>query len=151
MASLSSMPAIPAISACRRARTVIQLDCGQVPEGDFALDAHAGFLAFELSSGAGRLVVNCGAGGDDHAGWDAALRATAAHSTLTLADTSSAQILPPGLARDLLGPRLTGGPLEPPAAAGKPPRAGRSRPAMTPMCRGSAWSMSARSPCRPRA
>ena len=43
-------------------------------------------------------------------GWDAALRATAAHSTLTLADTSSAQILPPGLARDLLGPRLIGRP-----------------------------------------
>jgi uncharacterized heparinase superfamily protein len=95
------------------AQTVIQLDCGKAPDGEFARSAHAGFLAFELSSGAGRLVVNCGAGGEDHAGWDAALRATAAHSTLTLADTSSAHILPAGLARDLLGPRLTGGPLEP--------------------------------------
>ena len=95
------------------ARTILQLDCGKVPDGPFSLDAHAGFLAFELSSGTDRLVVNCGAGGERHRSWDAALRATAAHSTLTLADVSSAQILPPGLARDLLGPRLTGGPLAP--------------------------------------
>jgi uncharacterized heparinase superfamily protein len=94
-------------------RTIVQIDCGAAPPGGFALSSHAGFLAFELSSGPGRLVVNCGAGGEDHAGWDAALRATAAHSTLTLADTSSAAILPPGLARDLLGPRLTGGPAQP--------------------------------------
>ena len=91
-------------------RSILQLDCGAIPEGGFGEDAHAGFLAFELSSGPGRLVVNCGTGGEDHAGWSAALRATAAHSTLTLADTSAAQILPPGLARDLLGPRLMGGP-----------------------------------------
>jgi len=94
-------------------RSILQLDCGGLPQGCFALKAHAGFLAFELSSGADRLVVNCGAGGEDHAGWDAALRATAAHSTLTLADTSSASILPPGPARDFLGPRLSGGPAGP--------------------------------------
>jgi uncharacterized heparinase superfamily protein len=92
---------------------VIQIDCGKPPDGDFALEAHAGCLAFEFSSRGGRLVVNCGAGGEDHASWDAALRATAAHSTLTLADTSSAHILPPGLARDLLGPRLVDGPAAP--------------------------------------
>ena len=97
------------------ARTIVQMDCGGVPPGAFGIGAHAGFLAFELSSGTGRLVVNCGAGGDNHAGWDAALRATAAHSTLTLADISSAELLPPGLARDLLGPRLTGGPAEAPS------------------------------------
>ena len=90
-------------------RSILHLDCGMTPAGALACGAHAGYLAFELSSGPGRLVVNCGAGGEDHAGWDAALRATAAHSTLTLADTSAAQILAPGLARDLLGPRLMGG------------------------------------------
>ena len=94
-------------------RTVVQLDCGAVPPGGLALEAHASCLAFELSSGNGRLVVNCGAGGAAHAGWDEPLRATAAHSTLTLADNSSAAILPPGLARDLLGPRLTDGPVNP--------------------------------------
>ena len=92
-------------------RTLILLDCGRVPEGVFANQAHAGFLAFEMSCGPHRLVVNCGAAGRD--GWDTALRVTAAHSTLTLTDRSSAQILPPGLGRDLLGPRLVGGPHQP--------------------------------------
>ena len=95
------------------ARTLILLDCGQTPAGAFALDAHAGACAFEMSSGHDRIVVNCGSGGLTHQAWNAALRATAAHSTLTLADTSSAQILPAGLPRDLLGPRLLGGPVSP--------------------------------------
>ena len=94
-------------------RTLLLMDCGGVPPGPFALEAHAGFCAFELSSGSDRLIVNCGAGGLTHPSWNWALRATAAHSTLTLADTSSATILPAGLPRDLLGPRLTGGPLAP--------------------------------------
>jgi uncharacterized heparinase superfamily protein len=94
-------------------RSLIQLDCGRVPDGAFCTHAHAGFLAFEMSSGPHRLVVNCGAGGRGQSGWDAALRVTAAHSTLTLADRSSAQILPPGLGRDLLGARLMGGPQQP--------------------------------------
>ena len=94
-------------------RSVILLDCGRVPEGAFADQSHAGFLAFEMSSGPYRLVVNCGAGSNGPRGWDTALRVTAAHSTLTLADRSAAQILPPGLVRDLLGPRLMGGPQQP--------------------------------------
>ena len=94
-------------------RSLIQLDCGRVPDGAFGLHAHAGFLAFEMGSGPHRLVVNCGAGGKSQHGWDAALRVTAAHSTLTLGDRSSAQILSPGLARDFLGPRLIGGPHQP--------------------------------------
>src|SRR5262249_49921559 len=93
-------------------RALCLLDCAQVPEGAFALDAHAGTNAFELSSGADRIVVNCGTGGDSNQSWNWALRATAAHSTLTLADTSSAQVLPEGLASRLLGPRLMGGPSE---------------------------------------
>ncbi|MFO1248959.1 MAG: heparinase II/III family protein [Alphaproteobacteria bacterium] len=94
-------------------RTLCLLDCGKTPEGAFALDAHAGACAFELSSGGDRIIVNCGAGGLTHQTWNWALRATAAHSTLTLADTSSAQVLPAGIVRDLLGPRLTGGPQAP--------------------------------------
>ena len=35
------------------ARTIVQMDCGAVPPGAFAHAAHAGFLAFELSSGTG--------------------------------------------------------------------------------------------------
>jgi uncharacterized heparinase superfamily protein len=61
--------------------------------------AHAGTLAFEFSVGRERIVVNCGAapaGGEE---WRDALRATAAHSTLTIADVSSSEIKLDGLGR----------------------------------------------------
>ena len=93
-------------------RTLCILDCGRIAPGAFALDAHAGTNAIELSSGNNRIVVNCGTGGLTNPSWNWALRATAAHSTLTLSDTSSAQILAAGAARNLLGPRLVGGPQE---------------------------------------
>ena len=93
-------------------RTLCIMDCGAPPPGAFSTQAHASCLAFEMSSAAQRIVVNCGAGGNLHRSWGPALRATAAHSTLTLADTSSAAILPQGWARDLLGPRLMDGPKE---------------------------------------
>lgn len=91
-------------------RCVTVMDCGTAPPGAFASEAHAGCLAFEMSSGTHRLVVNCGAAVDARrASWDGALRATAAHSTVTLADTTTGAILSEGWARDLLGPRLVGG------------------------------------------
>jgi uncharacterized heparinase superfamily protein len=92
------------------AKAIVLLDCGTVPRGAFATEAHAGCLAFEFSSGSQRLVVNCGAAGVSQPKWESALRATAAHSTLTLGDVSMAAILPLGLARRLLGARLQGGP-----------------------------------------
>jgi uncharacterized heparinase superfamily protein len=89
---------------------VALIDCGGVPAGAFSVRAHAGCLALELGSGAQRIVVNCGSAGPAHAGWDGALRATAAHSTLSVNDASMANIIAPGIGRDLLGPRLLGGP-----------------------------------------
>jgi uncharacterized heparinase superfamily protein len=94
------------------ARALLLMDVGKVSPDAYALTGHAGFLAFEFSSGDSRIVVNCGAGGITHRTWNAALRATAAHSTVTVGDASSARVLPQGLARDLLGPRLTGGPTD---------------------------------------
>src|SRR6185312_3362836 len=94
-------------------RSLLVLDCGKTPEGPFSLEAQAGAGAFEFSSGADRIIVNCGVAGPGNEAWSGALRATAAHSTLTLADTSSARVLPAGLMRDLLGPRLLDGPVEP--------------------------------------
>jgi len=94
-------------------RALLLLDCGQTPEGPFSQAAHAGAGAFELSSGADRIVVNCGAGGLMHQAWNSALRTTAAHSTLVVADAPSARVLSQGLARELLGPRLLGGPVAP--------------------------------------
>ncbi|HEY1962591.1 MAG TPA: heparinase II/III family protein [Rhizomicrobium sp.] len=89
-------------------RTLLVLDCGYVPEGPFAKEAHAGCLSFEFSTGNQRVVVNCGAARDE-ATWGGALRATAAHSTVTLADRSMATVMGGTLAK-LLGPRLVGGP-----------------------------------------
>jgi uncharacterized heparinase superfamily protein len=70
--------------------TTVIVDSGRPQPGLQA--SHAGSLAFEMSVGAHRMVVNCGPhhGRDDT--WARALRSTAAHSTLVIADTSSAQL-----------------------------------------------------------
>ncbi|HXM00305.1 MAG TPA: heparinase II/III family protein, partial [Rhizomicrobium sp.] len=93
-------------------RALAVLDCGAAPKGAFSAAAHAGCLAFEFSAAAQRIVVNCGAPSDADGKWAATLAATAAHSTVTLDDTSMAWSLAPGRARDLIGPRLFGGPSE---------------------------------------
>ena len=58
--------------------------------------AHAGTLSFELSYGKERLVVNCGSRPHARGEWFVAQRATAAHSTLALADANSSEVLPSG-------------------------------------------------------
>lgn len=89
--------------------TVI-LDAGEAPRGTLSASAHASALAFELCTPGGRLVVNCGWHDDQPSSWREAVRATPAHSTLTLCETSSARLLPAGWQRDLLGPRLATAP-----------------------------------------
>ena len=78
-------------------RVVIIMDCGAPPDlaPDSAAAAHAGTLSFEMSIGKERLIVNCGAGPGNEA-WRQAQRATAAHSTLTVDDVNSSEILPNG-------------------------------------------------------
>jgi uncharacterized heparinase superfamily protein len=68
---------------------VMLVDVAKPPPGVFSRSAHAGALAFEFSSGAQRLVVNCGAPSSVRPDLRQATRATAAHSTLTVANTSS--------------------------------------------------------------
>ncbi|MBL8833953.1 MAG: heparinase II/III family protein [Rhodospirillales bacterium] len=80
-------------------RLLLIADCGAPPGPGFDASAHAGALSFELSSGRDRIVVNCGAGPGDSSDWSLALRATPAHSTLTLEDTSSSEPIPDGLTR----------------------------------------------------
>jgi len=65
----------------------IVMDCGQ--PSSMGQSQHAGTLSFELSIGKHRLFVNCGARAGAHDPWRTALAATAAHSTLTVNDTSS--------------------------------------------------------------
>lgn len=93
-------------------RGIVLFDAGAPPQGAFSTAAHAGCLSFEMSAGAHRLVVNCGAspGGDPN--WQRALRSTPAHSTLTLNERSQATVLGEGLLASLLGPRLSGGPAD---------------------------------------
>lgn len=85
-----------------------RFDCGQTrllldaapPPVLLAKGACASTLAFEMSDGVHRLIVNCGgpAGGlaDFPAGLADALRATAAHSTLVVDDTNSTATFPDG-------------------------------------------------------
>jgi len=92
------------------ARTVVLMDAGAPPPSPFSCSAHAAALAFEMSTGGHRMIVNCGSSISRDKRWEAALRSTPAHSTLTLGDTSQAAILGDGALCALLGPRLIGGP-----------------------------------------
>lgn len=68
-------------------RTVIIADTGGPAPTGFDRHAHAGIGSFEMSVGRERFIVNCG----DRPGvgrWRSALAATAAHSTVTIADTN---------------------------------------------------------------
>lgn len=91
-------------------KSVVVMDCGVPPPPEFARSAHAGTLAFELSSATARFVVNCGAPFRPAPDWRRVARSTAAHSTLVVDDHSSATIRDAGVLADLLGPILLGGP-----------------------------------------
>lgn len=80
--------------------TIVIIDAAPPPPARMAEAGCASTLALEIADGAQRLIVNCG--GPEPLPTrlpDAlvdALRTTAAHSTLTLADTNSTAILPDG-------------------------------------------------------
>jgi uncharacterized heparinase superfamily protein len=73
----------------RAGHSLVLFDCGKPPPAGFDRGTHAAPLAFELSYGRDRLIVNCGAYHGPSAEWRLALRATAAHSTLVAADTNA--------------------------------------------------------------
>ncbi len=70
-------------------RSLIIADVGAPPATG---DGHAGLLAFEMSDGRDRLVVNCGGFAGDSHRWRTALRSTAAHSTLALGESNAAEV-----------------------------------------------------------
>lgn len=90
-------------------KTIIIVDTGAVPAGGQSIDTHGGPLAVELSSGAHRIVVNCGPAVGRGLEWRKAARGTAAHSTLSIGDQPALRILDTGLSAKLLGPRVLGG------------------------------------------
>jgi len=80
--------------------TILVIDAAPPPAQNRAEQGSASTLAFELSDGSQRLVVNCGGPGpfptDLPKELVQGLRTTAAHSTLVLADTNSTNILDNG-------------------------------------------------------
>ena len=80
----------------RGSQTVLQFDAAPPPRARHARTGCASTLAFEMSDGPQRLIVNCGgsalAGGQIPAHIREGLRATAAHSTLVLNDANSTAV-----------------------------------------------------------
>ena len=74
-------------------RTIVLMDAGPPPPAGFDRHAHAGALSFEMSVGRQRMIVNCGAYSGLREDWRLAQRATAAHSTVTIDDYNSADVL----------------------------------------------------------
>ena len=74
-----------------RGPAILIMDVGRPPPIKFSQRAHAGTLAFEFSVGPQRVIVNCGAPNTSQTAAREAARATAAHSTLVLADSSSSR------------------------------------------------------------
>ena len=97
---------------------MIVADTGAPPPFAFSEKAHAGCLAFEMSVGGQRLIVNCGAAPDMDTAWERSLRTTAAHSTLVLGDYPQSGFLDGRLAQ-ALGERLVGGPSQVVAVSGE--------------------------------
>ncbi|TPG20596.1 heparinase [Sphingomonas koreensis] len=81
-------------------KAVLIIDAAPPPISRLVRSGCASTLAFELSEGPARIVVNCGgartAVSQVPPGLVAGLRSTAAHSTLTLADSNSTAVMPDG-------------------------------------------------------
>lgn len=89
---------------------VLICDTGTPPPPEFSHEAHAGALSFEFSAAGERIIVNCGAPPQQHGALREAARLTAAHSTLTIADTSSCQFAGQDGADRLIAGRILAGP-----------------------------------------
>ena len=90
---------------------VVIMDSGAPPPANVSQEAHAGCLSFELSSGACRIVINCGMPATGRDSWRAFARSTAAHSTLTYHETSSCQFVElSAMKRFLHGSPIVAGP-----------------------------------------
>lgn len=72
-------------------QTTVLVDVGTPINKATASDALAGTLSFELCSGQTRFITNCGVSEIDRSKYVQFSRATAAHSTVTIADTSSSR------------------------------------------------------------
>jgi uncharacterized heparinase superfamily protein len=87
--------------------TVVLVEAGAPPPAAYSHAAHAGCLSLEFSTGRQIVVMNCGVPAVHRAMWRNEARKTAAHSTVTVADRSSARFAKGGPAAGLMlsGPR----------------------------------------------
>jgi uncharacterized heparinase superfamily protein len=88
------------------------VDTGPPPPLELSQEAHAGTLAFELSSGAQRIVVNCGMTEFNKESWRPVARATASHSTVTFNESSSCRFREIRAFRKLIGVPIVSGPTQ---------------------------------------
>ena len=77
-------------------KILVLFDIGSPPPVGYDDNAHAGTLSIEVSIGRERLFVNCGAIIGTENSWKAVQRTTAAHSTLTIEDRNSSELLASG-------------------------------------------------------
>ncbi|MFI0842383.1 heparinase II/III family protein [Mesorhizobium sp. IMUNJ 23232] len=92
--------------------TVVIADTGAPPPLEVAEAAHAGCLSFELSSGRHQFVVNAGVDTYGAEEFRPLGRATAAHSTASINDTSLARFSHPERISSIIGAPLVDGPHE---------------------------------------
>lgn len=90
--------------------TTVIVDTGGVPPLEVSGDAHAGCLSFEMSASRQALIVNAGIDSFGQAEFRPLGRATAAHSTAGLNDTSSARFSHSPRVNGAIGAPLVGGP-----------------------------------------
>jgi uncharacterized heparinase superfamily protein len=86
--------------------TVLLVDTGKPSSMRLSTTAHAGCLSFELSSGRNRFIINSGLPRFAGEKLRQLARTTAAHSTVSVGDVSSARVMQ----SDYLGPILSAGP-----------------------------------------
>ena len=106
---------------CRlvRGKTIIIADIGSPPPSAASYQAHAGYLAFEMTSDIEPIIINCGAARDESSEWGVACRSTAAHSTLTINELSSSRLVkrrlgnPKQYQHYLSGPKVVRGEVKP--------------------------------------
>lgn len=91
-------------------QTVVISDTGSPPPSAISTSAHAGCLSFELSSGRQCFIINCGVDSYGPSDLRPLARATAAHSTATLNETSQARFVHSNTVRGLIGAPLTNTP-----------------------------------------
>lgn len=86
-----------------RGQTILIADVGPPPPMEFAAEAHAGALSFEMSVGTQLMLVNGGAPAASDADWRPASRATASHNTVCVAEKSASRMIRHKGLEELLG------------------------------------------------